>query len=283
MDSRPNEPQEAEAPPVEMQTVECWRCGKQIDRTLARCPFCAARPRSLTRPIRPKVTPTAEGRATVRLIVMFTIFLFISVIHGVVIQAALSPDEVGRANDEGMLYAALFLEAVDTVLVIIALAWISIPRRAERPSLERRATTWLMSLPVLTVVFLINYWYHWYLREALDLELLESPLAGQTDLLPLWIAVICLQPAVIEELFFRYLGLGVLRNVMGVHGAVLVSSLMFGLAHIYVPLSIPVMILLGIVFGYARLASGSLVLPMMMHGLHNAAVMAAEWYSVHAV
>jgi len=43
------------------------------------------------------------------------------------------------------------------------------------------------------------------------------------------------------------------------------------------------MILLGIVFGYARLASGSLVLPMMMHGLHNAAVMAAEWYSVHAV
>jgi len=39
---------------------------------------------------------------------------------------------------------------------------------------------------------------------------------------------VCVQPGVVEELFFRCLALGILRGSMGDHAAVMVSSIMFG-------------------------------------------------------
>jgi membrane protease YdiL (CAAX protease family) len=90
--------------------------------------------------------------------------------------------------------------------------------------------------------------------------------------------LICVQPAIVEELFFRHLVLGVLRSNLGVHGAVFISSVMFALAHIGVPLSMPVLFVLGLGLGYARVASGGLLLPMAMHFVHNAVVIGVEWY-----
>ncbi len=92
----------------------------------------------------------------------------------------------------------------------------------------------------------------------------------------MWFLAVCVQPALMEELFFRYLALGVLRSSVGVHTAVLVTSVMFAMAHIGAPLGLPVLFVLGIGLGYARVASGGMLLPMAMHFLHNAAVMAIE-------
>jgi membrane protease YdiL (CAAX protease family) len=92
-----------------------------------------------------------------------------------------------------------------------------------------------------------------------------------------WLVLaICVQPAIFEELFFRYLTLGHLRSVTGVHGAVWVSSLIFGLAHLGVPLSIPMLVVVGVVLGYARVWSGSLLLPMLMHAAHNLVIVYLE-------
>jgi len=83
----------------------------------------------------------------------------------------------------------------------------------------------------------------------------------------------CLQPAIFEELFFRHLALRHFFNVMGVHSAVFISSLMFGLAHLGTPLSIPLLILTGLFLGYCRVLSGGLLLPITLHFFHNLAVM----------
>lgn len=56
----------------------------------------------------------------------------------------------------------------------------------------------------------------------------------------------------------------------------LTSSLMFGLAHVGQPFSIPVLILIGVTLGYARIHSGGLALPMLMHGAHNFVVLWIE-------
>jgi membrane protease YdiL (CAAX protease family) len=61
---------------------------------------------------------------------------------------------------------------------------------------------------------------------------------------------------------------------MGGNAVVWVTALMFALAHIGAPLSMPVLFVMGLLFGYARWASGSLYLPMFLHFVHNAAVMA---------
>src|SRR5581483_9169148 len=87
------------------------------------------------------------------------------------------------------------------------------------------------------------------------------------------VALVCLQPAVVEELFFRYLALGALRTVTGTAAAVLVSSVMFGMAHIFNPLGIPMLIVVGVALGAMRVASGGLLLPMVMHATHNAVVL----------
>jgi CAAX protease family protein len=80
----------------------------------------------------------------------------------------------------------------------------------------------------------------------------------------------------VEEWFFRYLALGSLRPFVGVHGAVLISAVMFGTAHIFNPLGIPMLMVVGVVLGYARVASGGMLLPILMHFGHNAAILLIE-------
>ena len=58
--------------------------------------------------------------------------------------------------------------------------------------------------------------------------------------------------------------------------AVFVSSVMFGVAHVGSPLSVPVLVLLGFMLGYLRVFSGGLLLPMLVHFAHNAAILLAE-------
>ena len=87
------------------------------------------------------------------------------------------------------------------------------------------------------------------------------------------ILAVCVQPAIVEELFFRYLALGHLLPILGRRGAVVVSSIMFGFAHLFALLSTPYLILVGIVFGYARLWGRSMALPIALHFAHNLAVL----------
>src|SRR5262249_55571120 len=97
-------------------------------------------------------------------------------------------------------------------------------------------------------------------------------LRDELTLSPQVVVTVCLMPAVFEELFFRHLALGSLREHIGVHGSVWISSVMFGMAHIGATLSVPILILLGVYFGYARVVSGGLLLPMMLHFVHNAVI-----------
>jgi membrane protease YdiL (CAAX protease family) len=54
---------------------------------------------------------------------------------------------------------------------------------------------------------------------------------------------------------------------------------MFGLAHLGMPLSIPMLILVGLGFGYLRVGSRSIILPMILHFAHNATVTLVEYYT----
>ena len=90
------------------------------------------------------------------------------------------------------------------------------------------------------------------------------------------IILTCVQPAIVEELFLRYLTLGTLARVMSVKEAIFVSALMFGMAHSWVPLAIPMLTALGVGLGIIRVWSGSMVLPIMLHAVHNAAVIYLE-------
>src|SRR5262249_12025090 len=89
------------------------------------------------------------------------------------------------------------------------------------------------------------------------------------------ILLVCVQPAIVEELFFRQMTLGVFRRSMNLHLAVWLTAGVFAFAHPFKPPGLPLLFLVGGVLGYAR-AYGGLTLPIIMHFVHNFAVVAYE-------
>jgi membrane protease YdiL (CAAX protease family) len=62
---------------------------------------------------------------------------------------------------------------------------------------------------------------------------------------------------------------------------VLLSSFFFAAAHLGQLIAFPVLFLLGVVLAYARVYSGGLALPMLIHFLHNFAVLYLGPYIEH--
>jgi membrane protease YdiL (CAAX protease family) len=176
-------------------------------------------------------------------------------------------------DDDCGLTTVLVLEAVHIVLTVAALLWVR-PRSAAMPaSPGKRAAAWGVAVPMLALAMGINLGYHRFLREVVHLPILDDAILDRCGWSATLIVALCVQPAIFEELFFRHVVLDTFRGPAGVHTAVLVSSAMFGFAHIGTPLSIPTLTVLGLALGYARVLGGSLALPMLMHFVHNVAVL----------
>ena len=86
----------------------------------------------------------------------------------------------------------------------------------------------------------------------------------------LWTALVIAAP-VSEEIFFRgFLFYGILHSSLGPTGAVVLSSLIWAPLHIQYDLyGLTMVLVLGLLFGYARLKTNSVYIPIVMHALMN--------------
>ena len=256
--------------------IDCWRCGKSVDAQSASCPFCAARLRETTRPAQRAI---ASDDAFVRMLCFFGGLLAVSVGHGLILFGFASAGQLEEPAPEAVLMQIGIFELISTGVVLAALVAVRVPSEP-RPDFRQRVTAWVVAWPLLAASLAINVGYHWWLRKGLGIPAIESEFAGRFDLLPWVVLLLCVQPAIFEELFFRYTAVNVLQTALRPATVILLSSVMFGLAHIGVPLSIPVLITLGIVLGWMRHASGSVLLPILMHFVHNAVVVFFEMTQV---
>jgi sodium transport system permease protein len=89
------------------------------------------------------------------------------------------------------------------------------------------------------------------------------------DPMPLWVVwlVLGLTPGICEELFFRGFVFSGMRR-LGAWPAVLVTALLFGLAHASIYRLLPTFIL-GVLLGVLRWRSGSVVPGIVMHAVNN--------------
>ena len=95
-----------------------------------------------------------------------------------------------------------------------------------------------------------------------------------------WIVLlICVQPAVIEELAFRGILLSTMSDLMKPAEAVAVSAIAFAIMHFSLASLVP-FALLGMYFGWMRLRSGSLWPAMIAHFAHNFLIIADERWPV---
>lgn len=205
---------------------------------------------------------------------VFAVQLLTSIVFGVLVSFGLGGSERALQDPRAPLRAMVGLEIIDTA--VIGFALMRIPRpRVFAPTLQP-ALAWALGFPVIFAALFLNGAYHTAMRGLLHAQSEPDLILSGAGLTPLVLFAYCVQPAIIEELFFRYLALDSLRTVMSPWAAIFLSSLMFGLAHVGVPLSIPVLVVVGVALAWARVASGSLVLPMVLHLLHNLCVVLGQ-------
>lgn len=168
----------------------------------------------------------------------------------------------------------LVFEGLDTAIVVLGI--LIAGRPLARLAVGYRLGVWALAGPGFVVLLGINLGYHqllkWLISPYQDPNAPPIIDIGLAD--GAWaILLVCVQPAVVEEFFFRFLLLGHLRPHLGAHGAVWLSAVIFGMAHLGNIPGWPVLILLGAGLGYARVYSGGLALPILLHFLHNFAVL----------
>jgi len=254
----------ATVPQEAVSQEACRRCRKPYPVSAAKCPACgSANP--ACRDFAPPAALEANDLGPLNIVMAtFGIMLLLSVAF--MVALASSPTLQGAAIEQ-RLFVISILEVVDTLVVAVAgvlLLRVSPPSDATRP-----VTAWLVAGPALLGALAINIAYHTVVR-SLGIPVHELPIDAADSRLALWaLATICIQPALVEEWFFRGIVWKSFRRYLGVHGTVWVVAVMFGMAHIGAFLSVPVLILIGGLLGYARLYSGGLALPIALHFLHN--------------
>ncbi len=273
---------------VYQEKVFCRRCGETSEPVANCCPWCGlwlvGEPPTVTPVYAPEepeddwhtdaavqdyAVPVAAPPLLPPLAVVFVsyglllgslvLFLILAVLYGI--------------STEDELHTALaIVEIADAVLTLgaLALVW----RVAKQKVPEGTAVlTWISAIPILFVLLCLNIAYITFLRElfrpfgAAEPEKLKFTLVT--------VLLICLQPAIVEELFFRQMTLGVFRRSMNMHLAVWLTAGLFAFAHLTNPFGMPYLFLVGGFLGYAR-AYGGLTLAMVLHFLHNLAVVAYE-------
>ena len=272
----PSSSEERPREPVDDVAIRCWRCGKALEGNPDICPHCRARVSSDGS--HRGATGAPVGRpAIIKVLWIFFALLILSLVYGSVIHFGLQeqgpPD---RQQVQDYLHAMLVVEIMDTLLVAGAALWIG--RLAPFParSATFRIMTWLYAVPILGIALGMNIGYGWFLHEFLSVPFRSDVILSAQGLTgTVWLAY-AVQPAVVEEWFLRYLALGALRQYVSIHAAVVVSAVMFGMLHVFNPLGIPYLTIFGVILGYARVASGGMLLPVLMHFAHNAAVILIE-------
>jgi len=270
----PDEPAEELDSPHRRKLVPCWRCRKLVDQGTTVCIFCSAPLGGSDLPPLPTpLSPDVEVKDRLRLrpallpMLGFYVALLVLMVGFMIYVKALLKKGTLQNPAETLLWLTILGEVVSTLLVVVAVVLVPRPPRLRRQPIEVRAVAWACGVGALAFLLGLNLFYHAVLQQVVDRQ--ES-LGVAIDVSPVvMLLLICVQPAIVEELFFRYLALGTLRRYMGLHKAVLISSVMFGVAHVGTPASMPLLSLVGVGLGYLRVYTNGLALPMIVHFAHN--------------
>lgn len=253
--------------------AHCWRCGKLIERSTTVCPHCGAWSREADeqrRAEQPQSSDQQVSRALRRISWMFGGLLGTLILLAWVSRFLLlgtSPDDI-RAQ-ETQFSTMLVFDVITSVFTVVACLLMRPPPVQWWRGWSNAARVWVIGFVLLALVLVLNIAYHDLLSGVLHLQPREEDL-NRLKLSPMvLVAVICVQPAIFEELFFRYFVLGHFKGVLTDGTAVVVTAIMFGMSHLGVMASVPILTLVGIVLGLTRIWGGGLLLPMFLHFVHN--------------
>ncbi len=268
----PEPPPAEPAPPQPQHMVLCRRCRRFSPADAVRCLFCRA----------PSRDPEAERSAArerfeteetgKRFSALFWIFGLLLAVNVQLFWYFRDTPDVKPLTEPMVRNSAMALtvaEAVDALLVIFAFARLRTVIEPAPGIGRRRRLGWLLAIPLLALLLAANTGYHWVLMTIADIkpEVDEIVTSGHHRI---WLlALYCVQPAIIEELFCRRLAFDFFSHHTTVGTAAFASAAMFASMHTGALVAFPYFVLFGFVMAWLRWWSGSLVLPMILHFAHN--------------
>lgn len=256
-------PYQEEVPPL---MVLCQRCGLATEDA-AHCSHCHAELTTFQKVEAYWEAAQPEKPRVMAVIVAYVLFLMTSLVMAVAIHGA---GTISKETSENWLMGIELTDALITFSLFLFVGRLKI----RKPRKWKRILTWCLAPLASLAAFGLGHWYVDLLKQYIAFDWFFLHEKEEWSLFN--ILTTAVQPAIVEELFFRYFCYGALRQVTNAHSAVVLSSLMFALAHLYNPLGLPFLFLMGIMLGYARVYSGGLTLPMLMHFSHNLAILYME-------
>lgn len=260
----------------------CRSCGTPWDPAWTECPRCAPTAASgdsvgpaASSPhlASPAAGPLAEYEQDIRS-VKSSVMLYMALLLVCLIGAGIANANKGPLSLTGDVVLSSFISG-------IALAWCAFASAAILPLLRRVAALrwYALGAAGAVVTYALASGAMRLLGAVVDLptiQYLDPYEAAGVD----WrwaIVMICVQPAVFEELAFRGFIQTSLGRVIGPYESVFASALMFGILHCSLP-SLPHLLVLGVALGLLRLKTASLYPGMLLHFTHNFLVLLSEHY-----
>ena len=136
-------------------------------------------------------------------------------------------------------------------------------------SLKRALKNYIAFFPALTLTIIVSY----LLSRRLELEPAPQPLVrlilAERGFFLFWLGLLAVVLApLVEEMFFRGFFYPALKNKIKMPAAILLSSLLFSLAHFELVGLLPIFAL-GVLLAWSYEQTGQLMVPILIHALHN--------------
>ena len=211
------------------------------------------------------------------LIISFIVFVFFTVLQSAVLLF-LRPEnlEISTNGYENLAYANLgAISSVSSFFgILVILFFIYFKKTSIIDYLNLYLPTFKITASFIFLSFLTMFFMEFLSRGYPDFFHTDFVIESykQAKNLPLfYLGVVILGPVFEEFLFRGFLFKGLENSFVGGHGAVFISASIFSLVHIQYGFLIILFILfpMAILFGYARLKSKSLLLPILLHCINN--------------
>lgn len=174
-----------------------------------------------------------------------------------------------------IIFALGFEGALAVLALLLALAFGLQPWRGIDFGTDALVLSVLATAPLIfAVLALMQCRWNWVeaLRRIVEDQLL--PLFSNTG--PLAVSAVALMAGIGEELLFRGMIQAGLEGLTGPVTALVIASLLFGLAHALTPAYFFLTFVMGIYLGGLYQATGNLLVPIMVHFLYDWA--ALSWF-----
>ncbi len=251
------------------QWTHCDYCAAPLNPVYSFCVRCAKpyKPAHLVLPKESRPYEDDEVRIRKRAPQAIDLFLWFLAVIGV--SGAFAGAVFGWEN---MFHVQVFVQLclILTTLVFAATHFPALAVQLKVPGVFSSA--FLLGLCLLPVLLAINYFYHVSIIEAFDS--VKTRTESYHEIFPSFagmVLFICVVPSVMEEIAFRGLIQHWLHAAVSPRTAIVVASAMFSAAHFSV-ISAPYLFLAGVLLGWLRWKTGSLYPSMIVHFLHNFAI-----------